>query len=214
MKRFSAEDIQNILNNLEEKYPNAHCELNYSSPFELLVATILSAQCTDKRVNEVTSELFKKYNKPQDFAIMPQEKLEGLIRSCGFYRNKATNIIACSNSIINDFGGIVPNTMEDLVKLAGVGRKTANVVLSEAFKIPAIAVDTHVMRVSNRIGFIKSDDPHKVEEKLRKIIPRDKWSRAHHLFIFLGRYTCHSRKPDCENCKIQSYCEAWKKKCF
>ena len=205
-------DISTILEKLEEMYPYAHCELNFNSNFELLVAVILSAQCTDKRVNIVAHELFKKYNKPEDFANMPLEELESLIKPCGFYKNKAKNIQNCSKQLIEKFNGEVPNSIDKLIALPGVGRKTANVVMAEAFKESAIAVDTHVLRVSNRIGFISSKDPLKVEQKLMKIIPKEKWIRAHHLLIFLGRYKCFARKPECSSCKIKEYCKMGRNK--
>ena len=187
MTKYTEQDINHILAKLEEMHPEAHCELNFDTPFEALVAVILSAQCTDKRVNIVTSELYKKYNKPQDFANLPLEELEQLIKPCGFYRNKAKNIKLCAKQILEEFNGEVPTTQDELVKLAGVGRKTANVIYAEIYKGDAIAVDTHVKRVSNRLGLANSDDPLKVEEALRKLIPQDKWSRAHHLLIFFGR---------------------------
>ena len=207
MAKSAKQDINHILAMLEEMHPEAHCELNFETPFEALVAVILSAQCTDKRVNIVTKELYKKYNKPQDFANLPIEELEQLIKPCGFYRNKAKNIKLCSKQILDEFNGEVPTTQQELQKLAGVGRKTANVIYAEIYKGDAIAVDTHVKRVSNRLGLANSDDPLKVEEALRGIIPQDKWSRAHHLLIFFGRYTCKAINPDCDNCKLKDYCK-------
>ena len=207
MANSAKQDINHILAMLEEMHPEAHCELNFETPFEALIAVILSAQCTDKRVNIVTKELYKKYNKPQDFANLPIEELEQLIKPCGFYRNKAKNIKLCSKQILDEFNGEVPTTQEELQKLAGVGRKTANVIYAEIYKGDAIAVDTHVKRVSNRLGLANSDDPLKVEEALRKLIPQDKWSRSHHLLIFFGRYTCKAINPDCDNCKLKDYCK-------
>lgn len=209
MNKTNANDI---LDKLEQKFPNAKCELNYTTPFELLVAVILSAQCTDKRVNQVTSELFKIYNTPKQFAMLSVEELSFYIYSCGFYKNKATNIIETSKILQEKYNGEVPRTMEELTSLKGVGRKTANVVMSEAFKIPAIAVDTHVLRVSNRLGFIKSDSPDKVELALQKQIDKSRWSRAHHLFIFLGRYCCKSQNPNCAECPVYEYCKYTNKK--
>lgn len=209
MDKFIAD---NILNNLEVQFPNAKCELNYSTPFELLVAVILSAQCTDKRVNSVTEKLFKIYSTPQDFASLSVEELSKHIFSCGFYKNKAESIIEASKTIINEFGGNVPNTMEALTRLKGVGRKTANVVMSEAYAIPGIAVDTHVLRTANRLGFISSDNPYEVEKALMSSIDKSRWSRAHHLLIFLGRYCCSSRSPKCNECSVKNFCEYREKK--
>ena len=191
---------------LEVMHPNAECELTYSSPFELLVAVILSAQCTDKRVNQVTDKLFKVYNTPLQFAQLSEEELSEYIYTCGFYRNKSKNIISASQDIMTKFGGEVPNDIQSLMTLAGVGKKTANVVYSVAFGGQAIAVDTHVLRLSNRIGFCDSDDPLKVESALMQILPEDKWSRAHHLLIHHGRYTCSARNPKCQECLISEYC--------
>ena len=202
-----AENINEILNLLEEMHPEAKCELDFNSPFEALVAVILSAQCTDKRVNLVTKELYKKYNTPAAFNELSLEELEELIKPCGFYRNKAKNIKACAKQILDEYNGEVPSTQEELVKLAGVGRKTANVIYAEIYKGAAIAVDTHVKRVSNRLGLANSDDPEKVEKQLMKLIPKEKWSRAHHLLIFFGRYTCKAINPDCDNCKLRKYCK-------
>ncbi|MBA5851346.1 endonuclease III [Clostridium sp. cel8] len=204
MNRKKVDDILKIL---DETYPEAKCALNFNSPYELLISTILSAQCTDVRVNKVTSELYKEFNTPEKMVTLTEEELANKIRSCGFYRNKSKNILATSRAIIEDFNGEVPSTMEDLLKLPGVGRKTADVVLSNAFGIPAIAVDTHVFRVSNRIGIGKGNTPIKVEEDLMRNIPKDKWSRAHHYLIWHGRKICKSRKPDCDHCPVAPYCE-------
>ena len=201
-----------ILDNLEIQFPNAKCELNYTTPFELLVAVILSAQCTDKRVNQVTEKLFKIYNTPEQFASLTIEELSFYIFSCGFYKNKATSIIETSKILLEKFNGEVPDNMEDLTSLQGVGRKTANVVLSEAFHKPAIAVDTHVLRVSNRLGFVNTKEPTVVEQALMKYLPKERWSRAHHLFIFLGRYCCKSQNPNCNECSVKNYCKYREKK--
>ena len=201
----------NILDILEETYPDAECELNYKTPFELLIATILSAQCTDVRVNKVTSELFKKYNTPYDFANLDIEELESMIISCGLYKSKSQKIISTSKDIIEKYNGEVPKTLEELTKFAGVGRKTANVVLSNAFGGDAIAVDTHVFRVTNRIGIVKTTNPEKTEFELMKAIPKNRWSKAHHLFIFHGRKICKARNPDCSECPIKDYCNYYKK---
>lgn len=200
------EEADLCLDILEETYPDAHCELDHKSPFELLVATILSAQCTDIRVNKVTSEMFKKYNKPEDFANMDINKLEGLIKECGLFRNKAKNIKASSSVILENYNGEVPNTISELMKLPGVGKKTANVVASTAFGVPAIAVDTHVFRVSNRIGFVHEKNVLDTERALQNKIDKSRWTKAHHLFIFHGRRCCTARNPRCESCTINKIC--------
>lgn len=200
-------NVDVILRVLGETYPDAKCALAFDSPYELLVSTILSAQCTDVRVNKVTGELYREYNTPEKMITLTEPELATKIRSCGFYRNKSRNILATSRVLIEKFGGHVPNTMEELIKLPGVGRKTADVVLSNAFGIPAIAVDTHVFRVSNRLGIGKGTTPLKVEEELMKNIPRDMWSISHHYLIWHGRKICKSRKPDCERCPVAPYCD-------
>ena len=199
-------DSKFILDGLDVMVKNPKCELNFNTPFQLLVAVILSAQCTDKRVNQVTEILFKTHNKPEDFINISQDELERKIHSCGFYRNKAKAIKSASCDIIEKFGGEVPNKFEDLISLAGVGRKTANVVLAVAFNQDAIAVDTHVLRVSNRLGIVKTKDPNKCEEKLRQIFPKDKWSRLHYQMVLFGRYICKAIKPDCEKCLFNRQC--------
>ncbi|MDU1443630.1 MAG: endonuclease III [Clostridium cochlearium] len=204
---MNKERIKRVLDILGKTYPEAKCQLDFKSPYELLVSTILSAQCTDKRVNKVTSELFKEYNTPEKMLQLSQEELGTKIKSCGLYNNKSINILEASKKILQDFKGKVPQTMEELMSLPGVGRKTANVVLSNAFGIPAIAVDTHVFRVSNRIGIAKGKNPNEVEMELMKNIDRDMWSITHHYLIWHGRYTCKSRKPQCEQCSIAPYCE-------
>lgn len=196
-----------MLDKLALAHPNAECELNFNSTFELLVAVILSAQCTDKRVNEVTKDLFAKYNTPQDFADIKQEELEKLIFSCGFYRSKAAHIISCARDIVERFGGKVPEDFDSLLTLAGVGRKTANVVSAVAFGKQAMPVDTHVLRLANRIGLANSDKPEQVEKRLVRIIPNERISQAHHLLIHHGRYVCTARKPDCTRCPITQYCK-------
>ena len=167
----------------------------------------MSAQCTDKRVNEVTKDLFAKYNTPQDFADIKQEELEKLIFSCGFYRSKAAHIISCARDIVERFGGKVPEDFDSLLTLAGVGRKTANVVSAVAFGKQAMPVDTHVLRLANRIGLANSDKPEQVEKRLVRIIPNERISQAHHLLIHHGRYVCTARKPDCTQCPITQYCK-------
>ncbi len=205
------ERYNEIINILEETYPDAHCELIHENAFELLIATVLSAQTTDKKVNQVTEKMFKKYNTPEAFSKLNQEELEKEIREIGLYKNKAKNIIALSKMLINEYNSTVPDTMEELVKLPGVGRKTANVVLSNAFGVPAIAVDTHVFRVSNRIGLANAKDVEDTEKQLMKNIPKERWSKAHHLLIFHGRRTCFARKPNCSECTIKSYCNYYEK---
>ena len=200
------DEADKCLDILEKTYPDAHCELVHKSPFELLVSTILSAQCTDVRVNKVTNEIFKKYNKPSDFANMNIETLENLIRECGLYRNKAKNIKASSKVIIEEFNGQVPKTIKELMTLLGVGKKTANVVASTAFGVPAIAVDTHVFRVTNRIGFVSEKNVENTEKALQNKIDKNRWTKAHHLFIFHGRRCCTARNPNCEMCSINKIC--------
>lgn len=199
-------EMEKVLNYLDELFPEPACELKFNSKFELLVSVILSAQCTDKRVNMVTSELFKKYNTPKDFAGLKQEELENMIKSCGFYHNKAKNIISCSKDILERFNGNVPNNVDDLMSLAGVGKKTANVVFSVGFGGDAIAVDTHVFRVSNRLG-IKSKNPLECEAKLQKLVPKQNWSKVHHQMVLFGRYNCKAIKPNCKECELVNICE-------
>lgn len=203
---MNTEYVQNVLNNLYRDYPDAHCELNHRDPFELLVATILSAQTTDKKVNEVTARLFKRCNTPYDFVKLTQEELQDEIREIGLYKNKAKNILLMCQSLIDNYNGEVPKSKEELMKLAGVGVKTANVVVSNAFNIPAMAVDTHVFRVSNRIGIADAKTPEETEKQLMHNIPQDQWIKAHHTFIFHGRRTCIARKPKCDICSVRSLC--------
>ncbi len=195
-----------ILAILENEYSDAATALHYHSPFELLVATILSAQCTDKQVNKVTGELFQRYNTPEDFAALDQEILEGLVKSCGFYKTKARNIIKTSQILVDQYRSKVPDEIDELQKLPGVGRKTANVVVSNAFGKDAIAVDTHVFRVSNRLGLATAKDVFETEKQLMENIPRNKWSRAHHWLIYHGRRVCTARNPKCEICPLREYC--------
>ncbi|WHH59591.1 endonuclease III [Petroclostridium sp. X23] len=195
-----------ILNILYKTYPDAHCELNHDNAFQLLVATILSAQATDKKVNQVTPKLFEKYKTPQDFLELTQEQLEQEIKEIGLYRSKAKNILQMCRTLILEYNGEVPDNREELMKLAGVGRKTANVVLSNAFNVSAIAVDTHVFRVSNRIGLVSADDVIKTEQELEKTIPKEHWSNAHHLLIFHGRRACSARNPKCHLCPLTEHC--------
>ena len=199
-KVLSKEEMDEVIGILLKTYPDATVELEHSSTFELLIATILSAQCTDVRVNKITRELFKDYNTPEDFIQLTEEELGEKIKSCGFYKVKSKNILATSRIILEEFNGEVPSTMEELITLPGVGRKTANVVLSNAFGVPAIAVDTHVFRVSNRIGLAGSKNVLDTEKDLMNNIEKNMWSKAHHLLIFHGRRICKARKPLCEKC--------------
>ncbi|TMC15395.1 MAG: endonuclease III [Chloroflexi bacterium] len=205
----SPAQVHALIAELRRLYPNATCSLNYTNPLELLVATQLSAQCTDERVNIVTAHLFQKYRCVEDFATVSQEELEQDIRSTGFYRNKAKNIRATCQRIITHYGGEVPRTMPDMLSLAGVARKTANVVLGNAFAIvEGVVVDTHVGRLSRRFGWTKHEDPVKVEQELMRIIPENDWLDLSHLLIFHGRAICHARKPLCEQCTLASLCPA------
>lgn len=207
------EKVINILEILNEKFGKPECALKYNTPFELLVAVILSAQCTDVRVNIVTSEMYKKVNTPEQFANLPVEEIEEMIKSTGFYRNKAKNIKLCSQQLLNEHNGEIPQEMDKLVKLAGVGRKTANVVRGEIWGLAdGITVDTHVKRLSNLIGLTKNDDPIKIEQDLMKIVPRDSWIDFSHYLILQGRDKCIARRQKCQECEISSYCTYGKKK--
>lgn len=195
-----------MLDALAATYPDAHCALDHKTPIQLLVATILSAQCTDARVNRVTPTLFARYKTARDFAEADPKELERLIASTGFFRNKAKNIIACCRAIVEKHGGDVPGTLEELVQLPGVGRKTANVILGNAFGVPGITVDTHVGRLSRRLGLTTHDDPVKVEFDLMAIIPEADWTMFSHRLIFHGRQVCAARKPDCPACPMNRFC--------
>jgi endonuclease-3 len=198
---------QKIISVLKRTYPNAHCELNFENPLQLLVATILSAQCTDKRVNLVTAELFKKYKTAQDFAAAPLPDLEAAVKTTGFFRNKAKNIKACCTALVEKFSGTVPRTMDELHALAGVGRKTANVVLGNAFDINVgVVVDTHVTRLANRLALVKGTDAVKLEQELMKLVPQNDWCLFSHWLIWHGRRRCAARKPACAACEIKSLC--------
>ena len=201
------ERTQKILSALKRIYPDAHCELNFENPLQLLVATILSAQCTDKRVNLVTAELFKKFHTAKDFAQAPLTEIEEAVKSTGFFRNKAKNIQACCAALVQEFGGEVPRTMDELHALAGVGRKTANVVLGNAFGINVgVVVDTHVTRLSNRLGLAKGTDAVKLEQYLMKLVPQADWCLFSHQLIWHGRRRCDARKPACASCEIKNFC--------
>ena len=196
-----------ILQILKEIVINPRCELNYNNPFELLIATILSAQTKDQRVNLVTGELFQKYPNPLALAKADIEIVKNIIKPLGLYEVKANTIINVSNELVNKFNSEVPNTLESLMSLSGVGRKTASVVLVEAFKIPAVPVDTHVLRVAKRLGYTKSENPIEVEADIKRFVPKNEWIISHHLFIHFGRYTCLSKSPKCKNCKLASFCK-------
>jgi len=196
-----------IIAALRRTYPDAHCELNYSSPLELLIATILSAQCTDKRVNLVTADLFKKYRSAADFAAAPLPEMEGMVRSTGFFRSKARNLQACCAVLVERFGGEVPRTMDALHALAGVGRKTANVVLGNAFGISVgVVVDTHVARLSRRFGLTTGSNAVKIEQALMPLVPQKDWTLFSHWLIWHGRRRCAARKPDCAGCELRALC--------
>lgn len=196
-----------IVAGLHAAYPDAHCELNYSNPLELLIATILSAQCTDKRVNIVTADLFRKYRSAADYAKADLAELEKEIRTTGFFRSKAKNIQACCRALVDNHNGEVPRRMEELTALGGVGRKTANVVLGNAFNINAgIVVDTHVARLSHRLGLTEEAAPEKIEEDLQPLVPHDQWCLFSHLLIWHGRRRCLARLPDCPRCEVRALC--------
>jgi endonuclease III len=205
------ERVAQLLDVWPKVYPDAHCELDFKNPLELLIATILSAQCTDKRVNMVTPALFKKYRTAADYAKAPQLELERAIRSTGFFRNKAKSIRAATSTIDKKFGGKVPDSMEELRELPGVGRKTANVVLGNVFgKNEGIVVDTHVARLSQRLGLTKQKDAEKIERDLIKLVPRKHWTNWSHWLIWHGRRRCYARKPDCGHCEVFRLCPSGK----
>jgi endonuclease-3 len=196
-----------ILAKLDEAYPGANCELNYENAFQLLIATILSAQCTDVRVNQVTQELYKKYKKPEDFAYASPAELEKEIRPTGFFRNKTKSIMGASKALVEKFGGQVPRTMEEILTLPGVARKTANVVLGTAYGIAnGVVVDTHVIRLSQRLDLTHNDEPKKIEQDLMAIIPQQKWIKFSHQLIWHGRRVCAARKPKCAECNLEQLC--------
>ena len=211
-KRLNKEEIDIVLEILLELYPDAEAELDHNNPFELLIATILSAQCTDIRVNKVTKVLFDKVKTPKEFLALSITELGEIIHSCGFYNTKSKNILGTCLLLEEKFNGKVPDNLEDLMSLPGVGRKTANVVISNAFGVPAIAVDTHVFRVSNRIGLANSKNVEDTEVELMKRINRELWTKAHHMLIFHGRRVCKARSPMCEICPISPYCLYYNKR--
>ncbi len=197
---------------LKETYPTATCSLDFTTPFQMVVAVMLSAQCTDERVNKTTPALFERCKTVQDFADIDINELEKIIHPCGFYKNKAKNIKLCAKQVLENFGGDVPNNMEDLQSLAGVGRKSANVVMLEAFNSPqGIAVDTHAKRVSNLVGLSNESDPVKIEQDLLKIFPKEYLKDINHLFVWHGRNTCVARKPKCDSCSVKNFCKYYKK---
>ena len=199
--------LKKIVAALDRAYPGAHCELNHADPLQLLVATILSAQCTDKRVNLVTRELFKKYRSAADYANAPLAELELAIKSTGFFRNKAKNIQACCRKLVVRYGGQVPRTMEELTQLDGVGRKTANVVLGNAFGVNVgVVVDTHIARLSQRLGLTKQKTPEKIEPEMMALVPQKQWTLFSHWLIWHGRRRCNARKPDCAGCEVKKLC--------
>ena len=210
---MNKKQMRHILDTIGSMFPDAHCELTHSNPFELTIAVLLSAQCTDETVNKVTASLFQKYKAPEDYLAVPLEELEQDIRRIGLYRNKAKNIQSLCRILIDKYEGQVPSTHEELTGLPGVGRKTANVVVSNAFDIPAIAVDTHVERVSKRLGAAKEDDSVlEVEKKLMKLVPREEWTITHHRLIFFGRYHCKAQNPACEVCPLLDGCKEGKRR--
>lgn len=207
------EDIKKLVENLKKAYPDATCSLDFETPFQIVIAVMLSAQCTDERVNKTTPTLFARCKTIQDFANIDIKELEEIIHPCGFYKNKAKNIKLCAKQILENFNGKVPDNMEDLQSLAGIGRKSANVVMLEAFNKPqGIAVDTHAKRISNLIGLSKESDPSKIEQDLIKIFPKEYLKDINHLFVWHGRNTCVARKPKCDVCPVNIYCKNYKKK--
>ncbi|MED0657637.1 endonuclease III [Anoxybacillus ayderensis] len=210
---LTKQQIRYCLDEIATMFPNAHCELVHRNPFELLIAVVLSAQCTDALVNKVTKQLFEKYKTPEDYVSVPLEELQQDIRSIGLYRNKAKNIQQLCRILIEQYDGNVPQSREELMKLPGVGRKTANVVVSVAFGVPAIAVDTHVERVSKRLGICRwKDSVLEVEETLMRKIPKEEWSVTHHRLIFFGRYHCKAQSPKCDICPLLHLCREGKKR--
>jgi endonuclease-3 len=209
MKKVKS-DVLKIIDILIELYPDPKSELNYDSPFQLLVSTILSAQATEKKVNEVTAELFLKYKTPYDFMLLSQKDLEQQIKQIHLYPSKAKYILSASKALVYDFGGKVPADRAKLMSLSGVGRKTANVILSYAFHVPSIAVDTHVFRVANRLGIVREDNPHRTELAMEKIIPEALWSKAHSTMVLHGRRVCGARTPKCNICRVSEFCIFYK----
>ena len=207
----SKKDIKEIIKILKETYPEAECSLDFSNPFQMAVAVLLSAQCTDARVNIVTKELFKAAPTAKEMNTLTIKEIEKYIASCGLYKTKAKNIKGLAEMVMDKYNGEIPDTMEELVKLPGIGRKSANVVMLEAFHNPqGVAIDTHAKRICNRIGISKEESPEKIEQDLLKKIDKDEYFDANHLFVWHGRYTCKARKPECEKCTITKYCNYFK----
>ena len=205
--------VVEIIKKLKDYYPDATCSLDFKTPFEILVAVMLSAQCTDARVNKTTPKLFEKYDTPEAMSNIDLNELEKIIHPCGFYKNKARNIKSTSEMLVNLYNCEVPNTMEELMKLPGVGRKSANVVMLEAFKLPqGIAVDTHAKRISNKLGLSNNSNPEKIEMDLLKIVPKEYYYDVNHLFVWHGRNTCTARNPKCEECPVKNYCKNYQQK--
>ncbi len=203
---LTEEEVNLILDKLEEMYPSAGCELDYRTPFQLLIAVVLSAQTTDKKVNEVTELLFSDYPDLDRMLTLSEEEIQNIIKKIGLYRNKAKHIVNLCRMLKIQYEGQVPGTYDELIKLPGVGRKTANVILSNAFHVPAIAVDTHVFRVSNRIGLAGSNNVLDTEKQLMDVVPREKWTQTHHMLIWHGRRVCFARNPKCDDCKLKDLC--------
>lgn len=204
-------DVIKIIKKLKETYPDATCSLDFTTPFELGIAVMLSAQCTDERVNKITPLLFKKFKNPIDYINVPIETIEDIIKPCGFYKNKAKNIVGYAKMIIEKYNGEIPKTMEELVELPGIGRKSANVIMLEAFNNPeGIAIDTHAKRISNRVGLSNEKEPEKIEKDLLKIIPKKYFKDVNHLLVWHGRNICTARKPQCEKCPIKEECKFYK----
>lgn len=202
-----------IIEIMKKMYPDATCSLDFYTPFQMVIAVMLSAQCTDERVNKTTPYLFKKYGTPEKMAEADIKDLEEIVHPCGFYKNKAKNMKACSQKLVEEFNGVVPQNMEQLQSLPGVGRKSANVIMLEAFHDPqGIAVDTHAKRISNKMGFSKETEPEKIEKDLLKVFPKEYYYDVNHLFVWHGRKTCDARKPNCSNCDVREYCNTYKKK--
>lgn len=209
---MNKQEATKIVEILKRRYPDATCSLDFTTPFQAVVAVILSAQCTDERVNKTTPDIFNKYKSVEDFANIDLQTLENLIHPCGFYKNKAKNIKLCANQILNNFNGKVPNNMKDLLSLAGVGRKTANVVMLEVFGIAeGIAVDTHAKRISNLTGLSNKKEPEKIEQDLLKLFSKNDFKDINHLFVWHGRNTCLARRPKCDDCPINRYCKYYSK---
>ena len=205
------QDAIKIIKILKETYPEAKCSLDFKTPFEMGIAVMLSAQCTDERVNKTTPALFEKYKTPEDYLNATLEEIEQIIKPCGFYKNKAKNLLGYVKMVVEKYNGELPQSMEELVKLPGIGRKSANVIMLEAFNNPqGIAVDTHAKRIANRVGFSKEKEPSKIEQDLIKLIPKEQFKDVNHLLVWHGRKTCDARNPKCEGCSIKDYCKYYK----